>query len=553
MEFTVNTSIPIIFEKIEDLPDLRFTKVKIYLCHTKKNLNNSYFDKKVIENAISSLANIPILGFIEVDNLNQNDFKGHEQKLVIDNNGVQIIYMGRAFGVIPSENNARFEMKTENGIEREYLVVEGVLWNKFQEAIDIFERDGSKPQSMELQPSSIEGSFKDDGLFHFSKFLFDGACILGSSVSPAMVGSVVEKVDFSAHNSFAEMLQEFNTYFSQYKNLQLNDVDVAVDFNKEGGDNVDEKLELFTKFSTLNEEDVAELKANIENYSIEELETKLNEIIEFKKNDEVEKPEDDAPSTFSLTAQQMEQEVRKALTNEKFADRWGDSVRSYYYIDHDDTRVYAEDVQNSYTPVGLNYSISGDFVAIDFSTKKRIKFVPQDMEEGIEITPTFVSLERSTFDSEKVQTDFTKQLDESNTKFDQLQTEFTSIKETNENLQAQITTYSETDLIQLKQELETLKSFKLEKEKEEKLAVLDKFSQLGEEETQPFKDQLDKFSVEELELQLFALIGKKGLQFSANTQKETNLVFALNNDIKSTDSNVPAWAEFVEQYKSKQK
>src|SRR5690606_30850910 len=237
LELSVNTSIPITFEKIEDIPDSRFTKVKIYLMHTGKNLNNSYFDKKVVVEAVPSLANIPILGFIEVDNKNQTDFKGHEQRLIIDEDGVRIEYMGRAYGIVPESNNARFEFKTgEDGVEREYLVIDGLLWNKFQDAIDIFDRDGEKPQSMELAPDSIKGEFKN-GVFHFTEFKFEGACILGSSVKPAMISSLIEKVDFSLTNNigFSEMLTEFNQTFSTL------DQSLGTDLNKnteEGGSRV---------------------------------------------------------------------------------------------------------------------------------------------------------------------------------------------------------------------------------------------------------------------------------------------------------------------------
>ncbi|MFD0587811.1 hypothetical protein ACFQZE_07335 [Paenibacillus sp. GCM10027627] len=556
MELKVNSSIPVHFEVNNEIEDTRFLKGKLWVMHTGLNPNRSAFEKSVIEASVHSLANIPIVGFIQANNVNELDFRGHEQRLVIDDNGVRIEYIGRPYGLVPESNNAQFETKLDsNGVERDYLTVEVLLWRKFPECIEIVERDGTVNHSMELHPPSIEGSFDSNKVFQFSKFAFEALCLIGRDVPPAMVGSLLEQYtkNTSQTTMFTELLTEFNAHFAKYQennSSALSEKDVV---ENKGGDNVDEKLELFTKYSTLNEVDIAELKANIENYSIEELETKLQELSEFKQNEE-DNEREDAPSNFTLTAQQTEQEIRKTLSSEKFTDRWGDSVRSFYYIDHDSNRVYAEDVQNSYTPVGLNYAVNGDFITIDFTTKKRIKFVPQDMEGEQEVLTSFVSLERSEFETEKVKTDFNEKIETCKTELGNLQTEFTTLKEVNETIQTKLTKFSETNIEQLQQEVETLRAFKLEKEKNEKLSVIEKFTQLNDEDVQPYKEQIDKFTVEELELQLFALVGKKGLQFSANTDtKESNLMFALNDNIKSTNSNVPAWAEFVEQYKSKQK
>jgi hypothetical protein len=222
LELKINGTIPIQFEKQEISEDSRFTKVKIYLMHTGKNLNNSIFQKHVVEKALPSLANIPIVGYISTDKLNESDFNGHEQKIVIDKDGVSIEYLGRVYGIIPETNNATFEMKTVNGIEREYLVCEGLLYNKFPEAVEIFERDGSKSQSMELESASIEGKFDNKGVYEFSEFKFEAACVLGEGVTPAMTGSLIEKFSVSTmQDEMRELLAEFNNNFTNFTKEQV--------------------------------------------------------------------------------------------------------------------------------------------------------------------------------------------------------------------------------------------------------------------------------------------------------------------------------------------
>src|SRR5690606_221347 len=148
-----------------------------------------------------------------------------------------------------------------------------------------------------------------------------------------------------------------------------------------------------------------EVKENLDQYDVDSLKTKLDEILAAKEKDA------DSGDKFS-TAQQLEAELRAALAKSKYKNNWGDEVRAYWYIDHDENRVYAEDVENNFLPVGMNYTKKGDFVEIDFSSKKRVKFVPQDMEEGADVSSNFVSKERNEFEIEKVKEDAKSEVSE---------------------------------------------------------------------------------------------------------------------------------------------
>jgi hypothetical protein len=220
-EIVNNYSIPVKFEQIANVLDDRFMKVKIWIAHTGENRNRSIFSREVLESMIPSLANIPILGYIATNEDGEEDFKGHEERLVVEDNQFKIKYFGRAYGMIPAENNARFEYRYgEDGVEREYLVVDGVIWRKFPEVEEIFDRDsGYKSQSMELQHSSVKGYTNDEGLFVFTQAKFEGACLLGEDVTPAMVSSTIEKFSVAdkIQTDLSEMLKEFNAHFSATK------------------------------------------------------------------------------------------------------------------------------------------------------------------------------------------------------------------------------------------------------------------------------------------------------------------------------------------------
>ena len=102
-------------------------------------------------------------------------------------------------------------------------------------------------------------------------------------------------------------------------------------------------------------------------------------------------------------------------------------------------------------------------------------------------------------------------------------------------------------------ELAELRAFKAEKDKEEKQEVVDSFkSEFTEEELEPIVSKMDEFSKEDLEIQLFALLGKKKKQYSAqNVERvETEKVLTMAS-YQLEDETLPAWARAIEQHTNK--
>lgn len=572
MNYNVSTSIPIFFEKVdEQVIDARFTPVKIYLCHTLENLNGSYFSKEVLTKMAETLGNIPILGYITVDNLNESDFNGHEQKLIITENDIEMVYIGRAYGIIPETHNARFEMKLcEDNITREFLVCDGFLWNKFKECIDIFDRDGSKSQSMELEPDSIQGSFQKDNLFHFTSATCEGACILGLGIIPAMTGSVVEKfslskidsqiselkdelIKFQKNNTVEivkipivetkwkcphcynfigekELYYDGNSWFHSpcrhigdiafpdedkdellfNFNLQHNDIAVAKEI-QEGGKNLDKILEMLQKYN-LTVEDLASKDIKVEEFSLEELEEKVKLFGDSTL--------DVVSTDFSLTSEQLEDELRRELAEIEtiVEDYYGEIYTSprYYYSDSkpDQNIVVAWDSKNCYL-VGFSYSVTGDNVEVDASTVVRYKVdlnpmeLSSDTDGGVEVDDIF-----SAFTS-KAKSDFMISAKE---KF--MTKQFEAEKE---SAIAELTSKF-TDLQTKFDELQTQFSLtntelsaKLQTEREDsENAIFDSFSKsLTEEDMAEIKSKKSEFSLQEIDDKLTLILGRKTRRTSA--------------------------------------
>lgn len=239
-------TLPITFEINEEtqFEDDRFLSVTIDVLHTGLNLNGSIFTKDIVNKNIDTIKNTPILGFIET-NIDA-DFKGHEYVLTKVDGELTRKYIGQAFGIIPESCNPRWVSKScEDGIEREFLQVDGLMWSKFTDAVDIMDRDIEKGQSMELAPSSVKGFENDDGDFVFTDFSFDGCCILGYSSTPAMTGANVQ-VNFTIENFIDNIQKEIIEKYTAFTKL-LNE-------NKEGGRKMNfaqTAMELFSDISSI--------------------------------------------------------------------------------------------------------------------------------------------------------------------------------------------------------------------------------------------------------------------------------------------------------------
>ena len=535
MKREIDTSIPIKFEIIEEIVDSRFLRVKIWLCHTGENLNGSYFSKELLETMKDeSLANIPILGYITKDSMNEADFNGHEERLIIENGEIKIEYIGKIYGLIPESHNAQFEMRVgDDGIEREFLTCEGLLYTRFSECVDIFNRDESKGQSMELEPDSISGKFETDNLFHFETAKFEGACILGDTLTPAMVSSTIEK--FSIKNikfQLKEMLVELNnTVFN------IN--------NQEGGIKIlDAKFELIKKYENLTDEDVLELKTNHEQYSLEDFDTKLKELSEAKNT---------PPSTdFTLTSEQLNDEVRKVLRSRKVIseDWWGDeySENEFYYRDVKDSLVIVIDNawENYY---GIPYMVSGDNATIDFENKIPYMYDWRPREDG-EVVNNFAKQEfeeklKAFTDkaTEKVKTETIadyelkvkeaqEKIDITTSDFSKLTSEFEILKQTN------------TSLLEFKSTVEVAQQEAFEsQQKELKTELIENFSRvLTAEEIKSVKDE--NLSIEAMETKFKLMFASKELSTKFNKKpKKTETEIPILFTTKKSDND--SWTSCI--------
>lgn len=250
-----------------------FSKARVVVMHTGQNPNLSYFDKWVIEDAISTMKNIPIVGYFmeEVEN-----FGSHEMELSVENN--EIVYTTKTvpIGVIPEGAEFTWETITDkDGIQREYLVVTNALiWNRDDKMVNALKADDFG-QSMEIV---IEQSYNNNGVDYVDKFYFTALCVLGIDkngagyVQPAFNDAKIQTYaqdDSVLSEGIKDMFKDFKFALDEIQNVKKEETELKLE-------------ELLAKFSLTEDE----LSAKVENYSeltVDEVAQKLEEFAKADK------------------------------------------------------------------------------------------------------------------------------------------------------------------------------------------------------------------------------------------------------------------------------
>ena len=399
--------------------DFRFIDVSIDVMHTGASLNKTSFTKDAINKAVPTIRNTPILGYV-VDELDEEDkdFKGHEHELRITDKDVKYVYAGQAYGVIPESCNPRWIVKDDGtGIEREYLRVDGLIWTKFSDPVDIFTRDGTKNHSVELTDMAC-GPADKNGNVPVGSFKFDGCCILSTtdpSIKPAMTGSCVT-ANFSVEDITAQIRDRLYEYQAIQQNYTAQNDNPS---DEEKGDttpmNENEKNSVATAENTAaeNHETATPPAEN----TVQEPETQTTEksvpaegedktpaaenTVANKDEGEAAPTENTAPtaegepaasSEFTLTANQLRDEVYNALLEIQVPSRWDHEcmIPKYWLTDIQDNEVIVTD-SGTYQLMGIPYSMNGDNVVLEYENIKRKKVVYEDWDNG-DVMPGLITM-----------------------------------------------------------------------------------------------------------------------------------------------------------------
>ena len=540
----MNQRYPISFSKKKEYEtsDFRFIDVCIDVMHTGANLNKTSFTKDTINKAVPSIANMPILGYVvnELDD-EEKDFKGHEHELRITDTDIKYLYAGQAYGVIPESCNPRWIIKDDGtGTEREYLRVDGLIWTKFGDPVDIFTRDVTKNHSVELT-DMICGVKGDDGITPVSSFKFDGCCILSTTdpkIQPAMTGSCVT-ANFSVDDITSQIRERLYEYQSLQQNYSAQNENPS---DEEKGDttpmNENEKNTVVEENSVQEPEVVAtpaaeptvtENTAPVEDETpAEENSAPAAEPTEDGDNSHVEEntaavEEPTNAQEFSLTTEQLMGEIRTALEAYKIPSDWDPDymITRYWMNDVQGDEVIVMDC-STYKLMGIPFSMNGDNVVLDMENMKRKKVTFEDWDEG------------------EVLSGVTAAFTELNTKIVELSKEFqTATNEINE-MKPKLEAY---------QQAEAEAAAAAEKAKRDELfSIMDE--KLGANAEYTALKENTEITYAELETKCYALVGRQSAEFSyvPTTNNKGTVRFGVGGTQNGSDA---AYGGLMEHYLGK--
>lgn len=525
--------------------DFRFIDVSIDVMHTGANFNKTSFTKDAINKAVPTIRNTPILGYV-VDELDEEDkdFKGHEHELRITDKDVKYVYAGQAYGVIPESCNPRWIVKDDGtGIEREYLRVDGLIWTKFSDPVDIFTRDGTKNHSVELTDMAC-GPADKNGNVPVGSFKFDGCCILSTtdpSIKPAMTGSCVT-ANFSVEDITAQIRDRLYEYQAIQQNYTAQNDNPS---DEEKGDT-----------TPMNENEiktpgVEENQVPAEN-TVTPTEPAGNEVTPPNENTATEPAaapaeENVAPTTepepapaepagtentaptenepaagaeFTLSANQLRDEIYNALLKVQVPSRWDSDymIPKYWLTDILDSEVIVTD-SGTYQLMGIPYSMNGDNVVLDYANIKRKKVTYEDWDEG-DVMPGLITMFSTLTD-----------------KLVELSDSFTNAANEVSEIKPKLEAYEKAEA--------DAKAAEMEAKRNALFATFDE--KLGADAEYIALKENKEISYSDLETKCYALVGRKSAEFSyvPNKNNKGTVRFGVGGTQNGSDV---AYGGLIEHY-----
>ena len=261
--------------------------VHLQSCHTDLNVNGSNIESSVMEAALPSFSNRPILGYIHKITTDENpdgQWEFYSHNMHEDENG-DVVYDEYPIGIIPESCNAQLVYDEEK--KKTYCEVDGYIFEEYSKAAEILQREGECSVSVELSIRELSYDAKQKFL-NIEDFWFSGVTILGKTpqgneVKPGMTGSNIKLADFSSKNNSL-----FEDYESKMVELQarIENLETAC-FNKEQSSSVRTlskeggNKENMTKFEELlakYNKTVEDVTFDYSELSDEELEAKFAEV-----------------------------------------------------------------------------------------------------------------------------------------------------------------------------------------------------------------------------------------------------------------------------------
>ena len=514
------------------------SKCQIKVCYVgdTPNRNGSIITKEVARQMANSLPGSPIVGYY---NDAIGDFEEHNRVIDISNGQFKIKDTTKPYGFVDLGARAWFQKFNDDGVEHEYLMTEGYIWTgQYPECQRIIDQGNN--QSMELDEKTLNATWtKDDNgkpkFFIINEAIISKLCILGEECEPCFEGSQITKFSltfdedfkqklFSMMNDLKELIKEGGTkVFSRYA-VEIGDNlwNSLWNYTLEKYPDADNAYSSVYAIEGVCEEDsqkfaVLQNRADNKYYR---LNFSLNETDGFVPADAlIEVTESYIPAAepqFSLEAvktyeteyaskKKAEEEDKNNKDNKSNSDNKSEGKDN----DSDDS----EDGKDK-KPIGKKDDLDGkgnnsddDGNKDDEDKKKKKKYSLEDVTEYQELK----------------------------TEYEELKSKYAAL---------------ETEKNSLIEEIEPLRKFKLASEKKDKEAMIAQFYMLSDDDKKDVIDNIDKYSVDDIEAKLSVICVRNKVSFDLDENKETKpTTYNLNNG-EDDDESIPAWVKAALKYEN---
>ena len=493
MHTSIKLDTPIEFINITPLNPL-ISKCQIKVCYVgdDPNRNKSIITKETARQMANSLPGCPIVGFY---NEEKGDFEEHNRIIDISNGKFEIKDTTRPYGFVDLSAKVWFQKFLDDGMnEHEYMMTEGWLWTgQYPECKRILSHGNN--QSMELDENTINAHWSKDGngepqFFIINEAIISKLCTLGENNEPCVEGASIGApvIQFAFADGFKEQV------FSMMNELK--------ELLNKGGEKV------FTRYAVeIGDALWTALYSHVEGtYGIESV------------------CEDEGQKLFAvLTA------------DEKY-------YRLDFSVAEDGSVVFAAEAEllENYTPAE-EPQFSADAIAEYVKSKKEEK-EPEDGKE--EKCPKCGKLKSECECDDDDDTDDDKNKKQGKKEkynLDEIQ-EYVELSNNYSALEANYTT-AQTRISELENQLTELVAFKKNIEKAEKEKMIASFYMLSDEDKTDVIENIDNYSLEDIEAKLSILCVRNKVSFNLDDNKnqgEGPTTFNLNGGMSDE---APAWVK----------
>lgn len=242
-----------------------FTRCRCNVMYAGRNRNKSDITEEALNNLIArkGYANVPVVAHLMKDSDGNYRVGGHDSKIVLSNEGIEIIDECVPFGVIPEDCNPSMDLITEHsGEQRKYFSVDVILWTHRYPIMEAAYGDEIYfNQSMEVVYDDC--SVDENGYVVVKDFSLSALCLLNRSlnadenVEPCFESSAVKKFSINEgvfKKNFETMLEKLKSYELEDNSIQNDNFKIeqkeerTMDFSK-----ITEKLSAYTYENAIGE------------------------------------------------------------------------------------------------------------------------------------------------------------------------------------------------------------------------------------------------------------------------------------------------------------